>query len=265
MRRRARGSRHRRDLHRPRRRPTDRSARSRRRPMTLVGRSPPPSASVAGAGRPARLAHGTTVATNALLERQGAVVALVTTAGHEDVLEIARQDRPSLYDPFVDRPEPHRRPPPSLRRRAGGWPPTVPSSSRVDTASIADHPRRRAAPSPCACSTPTSTIATSRAVAAAPPRPGLRRVVLRRGLTRVPRVRARRDDGDQRLPPPGVPYVPALDRRAGVRGARALVGGRSAAGRRRRRPARGPAPVRSGGRRAGRRPPSPPPTASTSA
>lgn len=54
----------------------------------------------------ARLAHGTTVATNALLERRGAVVALVTTEGHEDVLEIARQDRPSLYDPFADRPEP---------------------------------------------------------------------------------------------------------------------------------------------------------------
>ncbi|MBA2280804.1 MAG: hydantoinase/oxoprolinase family protein, partial [Acidimicrobiia bacterium] len=53
-----------------------------------------------------RLAHGTTVATNALLERRGAVVALVTTEGHEDVLEIARQDRPSLYDPFVDRGEP---------------------------------------------------------------------------------------------------------------------------------------------------------------
>ena len=52
------------------------------------------------------LAHGTTVATNALLERRGAVVALVTNTGFEDVLEIARQDRPSLYDPFADRPEP---------------------------------------------------------------------------------------------------------------------------------------------------------------
>ena len=58
------------------------------------------------AGGAGRLAHGTTVATNALLERRGAVVALVTTEGHEDVLEIARQDRPSLYDPFADRPEP---------------------------------------------------------------------------------------------------------------------------------------------------------------
>lgn len=53
-----------------------------------------------------RLLHGTTVATNALLERAGAPVALITTAGFEDVVEIGRQDRPSLYDPFVDRPEP---------------------------------------------------------------------------------------------------------------------------------------------------------------
>lgn len=52
------------------------------------------------------LAHGTTVATNALLERRGATVALVTNAGLEDVIEIARQDRPSLYDQWADRPEP---------------------------------------------------------------------------------------------------------------------------------------------------------------
>ena len=52
------------------------------------------------------LAHGTTVATNTLLERSGARVALVTTAGFADVIEIARQVRPSLYDQHVDRPEP---------------------------------------------------------------------------------------------------------------------------------------------------------------
>ncbi|MDQ1375687.1 MAG: N-methylhydantoinase, partial [Actinomycetota bacterium] len=52
------------------------------------------------------LAHGTTVATNALLERRGATVGLITDAGFEDVIEIGRQNRPSLYDPFVDRPEP---------------------------------------------------------------------------------------------------------------------------------------------------------------
>lgn len=59
-----------------------------------------------GPGRPELLAHGTTVATNALLERQGARVGLVTTAGLRDVIEIARQDRPSLYDAFADRPDP---------------------------------------------------------------------------------------------------------------------------------------------------------------
>jgi N-methylhydantoinase A/oxoprolinase/acetone carboxylase beta subunit len=59
-----------------------------------------------GAVAPDVLAHGTTVATNALLERTGATVALVTTAGFADVIEIARQDRPSLYDQSVVRPEP---------------------------------------------------------------------------------------------------------------------------------------------------------------
>jgi N-methylhydantoinase A/oxoprolinase/acetone carboxylase beta subunit len=52
------------------------------------------------------LAHGTTVATNALLERRGATVALVTTEGMRDVVEIGRQDRPSLYDHLASRPEP---------------------------------------------------------------------------------------------------------------------------------------------------------------
>ncbi len=60
---------------------------------------------VAGFG-PDVLAHGTTVATNALLERRGAVVALVTNAGFADLIEIARQDRPALYDPTVRRPAP---------------------------------------------------------------------------------------------------------------------------------------------------------------
>ena len=50
--------------------------------------------------------HGTTTATNALLERAGARTLLVTSPGFEDVIEIGRQDRPSLYDTFADRPEP---------------------------------------------------------------------------------------------------------------------------------------------------------------
>jgi N-methylhydantoinase A len=52
------------------------------------------------------LVCGTTVGTNALLERRGGRVALVTTAGFEDVLEIGRQARTKLYDFFVDKAEP---------------------------------------------------------------------------------------------------------------------------------------------------------------
>jgi N-methylhydantoinase A len=56
------------------------------------------------AARVAAFAHGTTVATNALLERRGARTALVTTSGFRDVLEIGRQQRPALYDLAADRP-----------------------------------------------------------------------------------------------------------------------------------------------------------------
>jgi len=52
------------------------------------------------------IVHGTTVATNTLLERKGARAALVTTAGFEDVLEIGRQARPDLYNLMVTRPDP---------------------------------------------------------------------------------------------------------------------------------------------------------------
>jgi N-methylhydantoinase A len=57
-------------------------------------------------GRLERLFHGTTIATNALLERKGARTGLITSTGFTDVIEIGRQDRPSLYDPMVDRPCP---------------------------------------------------------------------------------------------------------------------------------------------------------------
>jgi N-methylhydantoinase A len=52
------------------------------------------------------LLHGTTVGTNTLLQRKGARVALVTTAGFEDVIEIGRQARPKLYDFFFDHVDP---------------------------------------------------------------------------------------------------------------------------------------------------------------
>lgn len=53
-----------------------------------------------------RFVHGTTVATNMLLERSGARVALVATDGFSDVLELARQDRASLYDLARHHPPP---------------------------------------------------------------------------------------------------------------------------------------------------------------
>lgn len=52
------------------------------------------------------LIHGTTIATNALLERRGARVALITTAGFEDILWLRRQDRAALYDLARDHPPP---------------------------------------------------------------------------------------------------------------------------------------------------------------
>src|SRR5947207_1721130 len=52
------------------------------------------------------IVHGTTVATNALLERKGARTLLITTRGFEDVIEIGRQARPDLYNLMVTRPAP---------------------------------------------------------------------------------------------------------------------------------------------------------------
>ncbi|MFO1520048.1 MAG: hydantoinase/oxoprolinase family protein [bacterium] len=55
-------------------------------------------------GKNFELAHGSTVATNAMLEGKGAKVALVTTEGFEDLLEIGRQNRPHLYRFDIRRP-----------------------------------------------------------------------------------------------------------------------------------------------------------------
>ncbi len=52
------------------------------------------------------LLHGTTLATNALIERRGAVTALVTTEGHRDAVEMAFENRFEQYDIGIDRPEP---------------------------------------------------------------------------------------------------------------------------------------------------------------
>jgi len=50
--------------------------------------------------------HGTTLVTNAIIERKGAPTALITTRGFRDALEIAREHRYDVYDLFIERPEP---------------------------------------------------------------------------------------------------------------------------------------------------------------
>ena len=52
------------------------------------------------------IVHGSTVATNTLIERKGSKIALITTSGYEDVIEIGRQSRSSLYDLFLTRESP---------------------------------------------------------------------------------------------------------------------------------------------------------------
>ena len=64
-------------------------------------------AELAGARlRDIEVVHGTTVGTNALLQRRGARTALITTSGFEDVLAIGRQARPELYNLDAVRPPP---------------------------------------------------------------------------------------------------------------------------------------------------------------
>ena len=59
---------------------------------------------------PTRVVHGSTVATNALLERKGARLVWITQTGFRDLIDIGRQDRPHLYD-LTRRPDPPPVPP----------------------------------------------------------------------------------------------------------------------------------------------------------
>jgi N-methylhydantoinase A len=64
------------------------------------------AAAAVGLGGIERFTHGTTIATNALLERRGARTAFVTTAGFEHLLHLRRQTRAHLYRPCADHPPP---------------------------------------------------------------------------------------------------------------------------------------------------------------
>jgi len=96
---------------------------------------------------PDRLVHGSTVATNALLERKGARVVFVTNRGFRDLVEIGRQDRPSLYDPTI-----HPDSPPVPRERrleiSGRIGPRGVEWAPLDLAELAALPARVAALAP---------------------------------------------------------------------------------------------------------------------
>ena len=79
-------------------------------PNSAGAASGKPQTTISGAHRndlpDLEVIHGTTVGTNTLIERKGARVALITTAGFEDLIEIGRQNRPRLYDLGVQREPP---------------------------------------------------------------------------------------------------------------------------------------------------------------
>ena len=121
-------------------------------------------ADVAAAGTGLDVVHGSTVATNAVLERRGARVALVATAGFEDVVRIGRQTRRALYDLMQEDRRPagrsrahDRRPRAARRGRAAA----DPARRRRDRARRRRTSARPAPPPPrSACSTPTGTPPT---------------------------------------------------------------------------------------------------------
>src|SRR3989475_1622203 len=98
------------------------------------------------------LIHGTTIATNALLERRGARIALVTTQGFEDLLWLRRQDRAALYDLGRDHP-----------------PPLVARSDVVAVAARAGPPSGREPPG---AGEGVRAVAAGRAPSPPPPAPG---------------------------------------------------------------------------------------------
>ncbi|MPZ51881.1 MAG: hypothetical protein GEU79_03970, partial [Acidimicrobiia bacterium] len=76
----------------------------------------------------AEIVHGTTLVSNALIERKGAVTALITTEGFRDVLESGKEQRYDLYDLFLEMP-----PPLVPRRRRMGLRERVLADGSIDT------------------------------------------------------------------------------------------------------------------------------------
>ena len=188
----------------------------------------------APAGEIESFTHGMTVGTNALLERRGAKTALIATEGFADMLEIGRQNRPSLYHLCRARPEPLV--PPELRvearERIGAEGVVTELTGEEDGTAGRRRPRlgrrvRRGVPALLLRG--PGTRAEGRRGASRGASRGPRLGVVR-GAAGLPRVRALLDDRDRRLSLPPPRLLPRAARgglpRAGRAGARgdALLG-----------------------------------------
>ena len=149
--------------------------------------------------------HGTTVASNAILEHKGARVGLITTKGFRDVLEIRTLRMPRLYDLAWEKPRAAGR---ALsapgRRRAGRCARPHRAARSIRATPSARSMRcwpRRSRRSPSACSTPSPIRAHELMLKEIVERkaPALKLSVSLRGAARDQGVRAHLDDGDQRL------------------------------------------------------------------
>ncbi len=91
------------------------------------------------------LIHGSTVGTNAFLERKGAKIAFLTTAGFEDILFIGRQTRAHLYDLSVEKPSPIVRPENCLgvRERIDARGNVITALSQIETKRLFEHLKKK--------------------------------------------------------------------------------------------------------------------------
>ena len=176
---------------------------------------------------PSEVVHGTTVATNAVLERLGSPTALVTTNGFRDVLELRRLRVPHMYDLFWRKPDADRRAPAAVRdRRARDGrrdraPPARRGGGELPRGAAARDGRR------VGRDLPPALLRASRARAHPRPDPhggaaGGDDLAVERDPPRAARVRADRDDGGQRVRAAADVLVhrpdPLRSRRAGARG-----------------------------------------------
>ena len=151
--------------------------------------------------------HATTVATNSIIEGKVAETGFVTTGGFRDMLELARQMRPSLYDLRFEKPPPPDPQAPMLRRArtARRARPCVARARRGRDAGGGAGARARGRRFGCDLLPALVRQPASRAPGGRDPAAGLPRrgdLALRRGRPGVPRVLPGQHDGDQRRRPP---------------------------------------------------------------